>query len=114
LDVVPAPVEVADKVAENMKVTEAGAESGEANVENEKSDYIRRSIWSGKGPTVCGFYKERAAAASAKEKQQNKCDTNKNKETSKKKRRRSRSSSSFSSSSSNVSSSVSVCHLDLK
>jgi hypothetical protein len=44
LDVVPAPVEVADKVAENMKVTEAGAESGEANVENEKSDYIRRSI----------------------------------------------------------------------
>jgi 4-diphosphocytidyl-2C-methyl-D-erythritol kinase len=65
-------------------VAEAGAESGEANVEKEKSDYIRWSIWSGKGPTVHGFYRERAAAASAKEKQQNKCDTNKNKETSKK------------------------------
>jgi hypothetical protein len=83
-DVVAAPVEVADKVAENKKVAEAGAESGESNVEKEKSNYIRRSIWSGKGPTVRGFYRERAAAASAKEKQQNKCDTNKNKETSKK------------------------------
>ena len=51
LDVVAAPVEVADKVAENKKVAEAGAESGEANVEKEKSDYIRQSIQSGKGPT---------------------------------------------------------------
>ena len=82
---VAAPVEVADKVDENEKVAEAGAESGEANVKKEKSDYIRRSIRSGKGPTVRGFYKERAAAASAKEKQQNKSDTNMNKETSKKK-----------------------------
>jgi len=32
---------VADKVAENKKVAEAGAESGESNVEKEKSDYIR-------------------------------------------------------------------------
>ena len=30
---------------------------------------------SGKGPTVRGFYKERAAAASAKEKQQNESET---------------------------------------
>jgi hypothetical protein len=50
-NVVPAPVEVADKVAENKKVAEAGAESGEANVEKEKSDYIHQSIQSGKGPT---------------------------------------------------------------
>jgi hypothetical protein len=110
-DVVAAPVEVADKVDENEKVAEAGAESGEANVKKEKSDCIRQSIRSGKGPTVRGFYKERAAAASAKEKQQNKSDTNMNKETSKKKRCRSRSSSSSSSSSSNVSSSVSICCL---
>jgi len=41
LDVVAAPVEVADKVAENKKVAEAGVESGEANVEKEKSNYIR-------------------------------------------------------------------------
>jgi 4-diphosphocytidyl-2C-methyl-D-erythritol kinase len=67
-DVVAAPVEVADKVDENEKVAEAGAESGEANVEKEKSDYMCQSIWSGKGPTVRGFYKERAAAASAQEK----------------------------------------------
>ncbi len=32
LDVVAAPVEVADKVAENKKVAEAGVESGEANI----------------------------------------------------------------------------------
>ena len=62
------PVEVADQVDENEKVSDAGAESREATVEKEKSDYIRRSIRSGKGPTVRGFYKERAAAASAKEK----------------------------------------------
>jgi hypothetical protein len=109
--VVAAPVEVADKVDGNEKVAEAGAESGEATVEKEKSDYIRRSIRSGKGPTVRGFYKERAAAASAKEKQQNESDTKTSKEASKKKRRRSRSSSSSSSSSSNVSSLVSVCCL---
>jgi hypothetical protein len=84
LDVVAAPVEVADKVAENKKVAEAGVEPGEANVKKEKSNYICQSIQSGKGPTVHGFYKERAAAASAKEKQQNKFDINKNKETSKK------------------------------
>ncbi len=62
-----APVEVADKGAEKKKVAEAGAESGEANVEKEKSDYIHQSIRTGKGPTVHGFYRERAAAASAKE-----------------------------------------------
>jgi hypothetical protein len=95
-------------------VAEAGAESGEANVVKEKSVYIHRSIWSDKGPTVYGFYKERAAATSAKEKQQNKCDTNNNKESSKKKRHMSRSSSSSSSSSTNVSSLVSICRLDLK
>jgi hypothetical protein len=95
-------------------VAEAGAESGEANVVKEKSDYLRQSIRSGKGPTVHGFYKERAAATSAKEKQQNKCDTNNNKESSKKKRHMSRSSSSSSSSSTNVGSLVSICHLDLK
>ncbi len=50
-----------------------------------KSDYIRQSMLSGKGPTVRGFYKERAAAASAKEKQQNERDTKISKETSKKK-----------------------------
>jgi len=77
-DVVAAPVEVA----------EAGADSGDASVEKAKSDYICRSMLSGKGPTV-GFYKERAAAASA-----------------------TRSSSSSSSSSSNVRSSVSACCLD--
>jgi hypothetical protein len=65
-------------------VAEAGADSGEASVEKVKSDYIRRSLRSGKGPTVRGFYKERAAAASAKEKQQNKSDTKMSKETSKK------------------------------
>ena len=76
-DVVAAPVEVADKVDENEKVTEAGADSGDASVEKAKSDYICRSMLSGKGPTVRGFYKERAAAAaaSAKEKQQNESDT---------------------------------------
>jgi len=112
--VVAAPVEVADKVDGNEKVAEAEAkaESGEATVEKEKSDYIRRSIRSGKGPTARGFYKERAAAASAKEKQQNESDTKTSKEASKKKKCRSRSSSSSSSSSSNVSSSVSVCCLD--
>jgi hypothetical protein len=47
--VVAAPVEVADKVDGNEKVADAGAESGEATVEKEKSDYIRRSIRSGKG-----------------------------------------------------------------
>jgi len=73
-DVVAAPVEVADKVDENEKVAEAGADSGDASVEKAKSDYICRSMLSGKGPTV-GFYKERAAAASAKEKQQNESDT---------------------------------------
>ena len=77
---VAAPVEVADKVDENEKVAEAGADSGEASVEKVKSDYIRRSLRSGKGPTVRGFYKERAAAASAKEKQQNKSDTKMSKE----------------------------------
>jgi hypothetical protein len=40
-DVVAAPVEVADKVNENKKVAEAGAESGEADAKKEKSDYIR-------------------------------------------------------------------------
>jgi len=54
-DVVAAPVEVA----------EAGADSGDASVEKAKSDYIRQSMLSGKGPTVRGFYKERAAATSA-------------------------------------------------
>ena len=92
-------------------MAEAGADSGEASVEKVKSDYIRRSLWSGKGPTVRGFYKERAAAASAKEKLQNKSDTKTSKEASKKKRRRSRSSSSSFSSSTNVSSLVSVCCL---
>ncbi len=110
-DVVAAPVEVADKVNANEKVSDAGAESREATVEKEKSDYIRQSIRSGKGPTVRGFYKKRAAAASAKEKLQNESDTKTSKEASKKKRHRSRSSSSSSSSSSNVSSSVSVCCL---
>ena len=105
---VAAPVEVADQVDANEKVSDADAESAEATVKKEKSDYIRRSIWSGKGPTVHGFYQERAAAASAKEKLQNETDTKTSKEASKKKRRRSRSSSSSSSSSSNVSSSVSV------
>jgi hypothetical protein len=108
---VAVPVEVADKVDENEKVAEAGADSGEASVKKAKSDYIRRSLRSGKGPTVRGFYKERAAATSAKEKQQNESDTKMSKEASKKKRRRSRSSSSSSSSSSNVSSLVSVCCL---
>jgi hypothetical protein len=65
---------VTDKVDENEKVAEAGADSGEASVKKVKFDYIRQSLWSGKGPTVCGFYKERAAAASAKEKQQNESD----------------------------------------
>jgi len=46
-DVVAAPVEVADKVDGNEKVADAGAESGEATVEKEKSYYIRRSIRSG-------------------------------------------------------------------
>jgi hypothetical protein len=82
--VVAAPVEVADKVNGNEKVAEAGVESGEATVEKEKSDYIRRSIQSGKGPTVHGFYKERAAATSAKEKQQSESDTKTTKEASKK------------------------------
>jgi len=82
--VVAAPVEVADQVDENEKVSDAGAESGGATVEKEKSDYIHRSIRSGKGPTVRGFYKESAT----------------------------RSSSSSTSSSSNVSSSVSACCLD--
>jgi hypothetical protein len=82
--VVAAPVEVADKVDANEKVSDADAESGEATVEKEKSDYIRRSIRSGKGPTVRGFYKERAAAASAKEKLQNDSDTKTSKEVSKK------------------------------
>jgi len=41
LDVVAAPVELADKVDEKNKVAEAGSESGEANVEKEKSNYIR-------------------------------------------------------------------------
>ena len=90
------------------KLLVSDAESGGATVEKEKSDYIRRSIRSGKGPTVRGFYQERAAAASAKEKLQNNTVTKTSKEASKKKRRRSRSSSSSSSSSSNVSSSVSV------
>jgi len=84
-DVVAAPVEVADKADANKKVSDEGAESGEATVEKEKSDYIHRSIRSGKGPTVRGFHKERAAAASAKEKQQNESDTKMSKETSKKK-----------------------------
>jgi hypothetical protein len=84
LDVVAAPVEVADKVDANEKVSDADAESAEATVKKEKSDYIRRSIWSGKGPTVHGFYKERAAAASAKEKLQNETDTKTSKEASKK------------------------------
>ncbi len=105
---VASPVEVADQVDENEKVSDADAESGGATVEKEKSDYIRRSIRSGKGPTVRGFYQERAASASAKEKLQNETVTKTSKEASKKKRRRSRSSSSSSSSSSNVSSSVSV------
>ena len=105
---VASPVEVADQVDANEKVSDADAESGGATVEKEKSDYIRRSIRSGKGPTVRGFYQERAAAASAKEKLQNETVTKTSKEASKKKRRRSRSSSSSSSSSSNVSSSVSV------
>ena len=68
VDVVAAPVEVADKVDENEKLAEAGADSGDASVEKAKSDYIRQSMLSGKGPTVRGFYKERAAATSAKEK----------------------------------------------
>jgi hypothetical protein len=83
--VVAAPVEVADKVDGNEKVADAGAEPGEATVEKEKSDYIHRSIRSGKGPTVRGFHKERAAAASAKEKQQNESDTKTSKEASKEK-----------------------------
>jgi hypothetical protein len=82
---VAVPVEVADKVDENEKVAEAGADSGEASVKKAKSDYIRRSLRSGKGPTVRGFYKERAAATSAKEKQQNESDTKMSKEASKKK-----------------------------
>ena len=57
---VASPVEVADQVDENEKVSDADAESGGATVEKEKSDYIRRSIRSGKGPTVRGFYQERA------------------------------------------------------
>ena len=81
---VASPVEVADQVDENEKVSDADAESGGATVEKEKSDYIRRSIRSGKGPTVRGFYKERAAAASTKEKLQNESDTKTSKETSKK------------------------------
>jgi hypothetical protein len=81
---VAAPVEVADKVDENEKVAEAGVDSGEASVEKAKSDYIHQSLWSGKGPTVRGFYKDRAAVASAKEKQQNESDTKTSKETSKK------------------------------
>ena len=60
-------------------------DSGEASVEKAKSDYNRRSLQSGKGPTVRGFYKERAAAASAKEKLQNETDTKTSKEASKKK-----------------------------
>jgi homoserine kinase len=111
-DVVAAPVEVADKVDENEKVAKAGVDSGDASVEKAKSDYIRRSMLSGKGPTVRGFYKERAAATSAKEKQQNESDTKTSKKTSKKRRRQSRSSSSSSSNFSNVSSSVSACCLD--
>ena len=38
---VSAPVEVADKDDANEKVSDAGAKSGEATVEKEKSDYIR-------------------------------------------------------------------------
>jgi len=83
-DVVAASVEVADKVDENEKVAAVGADSGDASVEKAKSDHIRQSMLSGKGPTVRGFYKERAAATSAKEKQQNKSDTKTSKETSKK------------------------------
>ena len=83
-DVVAAPVEVADKVDENEKVAEAGADSGDASVEKAKSDYILQSMLSGKGPTVRGFYKERAAATSAKEKQQNESDSKTSKGTSKK------------------------------
>jgi homoserine kinase len=83
-DVVAAPVEVADKVDENEKVAEAGADSGDASVEKAKSDYIHQSMLSGKGPTVRGFYKERAAATSAKEKQQNESDSKTSKGTSKK------------------------------
>ena len=41
MDVVAAPVEVAEKVDANEKVSDADAESGEATVEKEKSDYIR-------------------------------------------------------------------------
>jgi hypothetical protein len=115
LDVVAETVEEEDKSADKEKAAEAVAECGEANdVEKEKSNYIHRSIQSGKGPTVHGFYSERAAAASAKQKQQNRCAANKNEETSKKKKPRSRSSFSSSSSSSNVSSVVSICCLDVK
>jgi hypothetical protein len=106
-------VEEADKGAARDTVAEVVIEYGEESyVEKGKSEYIHRSVWSGKAPTVRGFYSERAAAAFAKHQQQNsvqskhlkKVSPKKTKESSTRKRCRSRSSSSSSSSSSNASS----------